>query len=433
MVTDAASPTRQPRALYVLFMTELWERFSFYGMQALLMLYMTKHLGFEQAHASSLNGWYGGLVYLTPLGGGLLADRLLGYKRTIILGGTLMMIGHFLMAIDRLPVFYTALACLIIGVGGIKANISTVVGKLYQPGDARRDRGFTIFYMGINIGGLLAPLVCGYLGESVSWHLGFAAAGVGMAIGLASFLYGQRLLAGVDLGPASRGEKESGRKAIAREDWGRIAVLLIIWVFVMLFWAGYFQTWVTLTLWADANTYRPMLPSWLGGKVMPASWTTSFNSAYIIVLTPLVNALWLALARRGLEPSSPFKMVLGLVGLALSFAIMVMAARLTGGHGASLAWLGGCYFLMTVGELTLSPVGLSLVTKLAPPGIGGALMGIWFLTNAVGYKLGGWVGEYWERVSHGTFFAGWVVVSLAAALVFLLLLPTLKRLAHGAE
>src|SRR5215813_5554016 len=189
----------QPRALYVLFFTELWERFSFYGMQALLMLYMTKHLRFGQEYAASISGWYGGLVYFTPIFGGLLADRVFGYKRTILAGATLMMIGHFLMAVDRLPVFYTAMVFLILGVGGIKGNISTVVGKLYEAGDPRRDRGFTIYYMGINIGGLLAPIVCGSLGEIIGWHWGFAAAGVGMGFGLVTFALGSRLLHGVNL------------------------------------------------------------------------------------------------------------------------------------------------------------------------------------------------------------------------------------------
>jgi len=346
-----------------------------------------------------------------------------------------MMIGHFLMAIDRMPVFYTAMVFLIIGVGGIKGNISTVVGKLYGQGDPRRDRGFTIFYIGINIGSLLAPLICGYLGEAVSWHLGFAVAGVGMGIGLLTFLFGQPLLRGVNLDAPARSPREAQPHdpAASEIEWHRILVLALIFSFVVLFWAGYFQTWVSLVLWADANTYRPLLPAWLGGKQFPATWTQTFNAAFIIVLAPVVSALWGALGRRGREPSATTKMVLGLAFLGLCYVVMVVAARVTGGHDASLFWLVGCFFFMTLGELALSPVGLSLVTKLAPPRIGGLLMGVWFWTLFLGFKLGGWVGGFWERVSHAAFFGGWTVASLVAAGVFLLILPTIKRLAHGAD
>jgi len=259
-----------------------------------------------------------------------------------------------------------------------------------------------------------------------------------MALGLVTFAVGSRMMRGVDLRAPGRSQAVVEKTDAASEaiERNRILVLALIFSFVVLFWAGYFQTWVTLVLWADANTFRPMLPAWLplfGGNQFPASATTSINSAFIMVLAPLMSALWGALAKKGREPPASGKMVLGLVFLALCYVVMVFAVRVTGGHDASLMWLVGCYFFMTVGELCLSPVGLSLVSKLAPARIGGMLMGVWFLTLMLGFKLGGWVGGFWERVSHAAFFGGWVVASLVAAAAFLLVLPTIKRLAHGAD
>jgi POT family proton-dependent oligopeptide transporter len=426
-----APPTRQPRALYYLFFTEMWERFSFYGMQALLLLYMMKHLHFGQARASSLLGWYAGLAYLTPLFGGMLADRRLGYRRTILIGGTLMMIGHFLMAIDSLPIFFTALILLILGNGGFKANISTVVGKLYPPGDRRRDRGFTIVYMGINLGALISPLICGYLADHVGWHYGFAAAGVGMAIGLVTFLAARRALEGVDLEAPARAQGAAERTSgapLTRQERGRVLVLILVSFFVVLFWAGYIQTWDGLTLWADVDTDRHVL-----GYVIPSTWFQSVNPLFVIALSPVLSMVWAALDRRGREPSTPMKMVLGLLGMALCFGLMTVAAAQKGSGQASAWWLVGCYLLMSLGELTLSPVGLSFFSQVAPTRMSAMMMGVWFLAIMSGYKLGGFLGEGWEKMSHLAFFALFAGISLAAAAVFVLLLRKISRMMHGAE
>jgi POT family proton-dependent oligopeptide transporter len=427
----------QPRGLYILFFTELWERFSFYGMNTLLVLYATGHLGFSDAKASTIQGTYSSLVFATPILGGLLADKWLGYKRTIILGGLLMMAGHILMAVDRLPAFYTALGLLILGVGGLKGNVSTVVGKLYRPGDERRDRGFTLFYMGINLGALTSPLICGWLGQRVSWHLGFVAAAVGMGIGLLTFLLGQRTLRGVDMGvPQERArEKDAVAGGLTREEWGRVAVLAIVSVFIILFWAAYIQTWISLTFWADRSTALPALPSFIpryGGQLVPSTWFQSVNPVFVVALAPVLSAVWGALARRGREPSTPVKMILGLTFIGVSFLIMTLGALShASGSPASPLWLLFCYLFMSLGELTLSPVGLSLVTKVAPVRYTGLLMGLWFLGISGGYLVGGWVGRLWPEMSHALFFSLFVASSFIGALVFLTLLPTMKRLMHG--
>jgi POT family proton-dependent oligopeptide transporter len=436
---NATSATAQPRALYVLFLTEMWERFSYYGMRALLVLYMQKHLHWDQPKRSAVYGWYTGLVWLTPFFGGMLADRYLGYRTAVIVGGVIMMFGHFLMAVDRVPVFFAALGLLTIGVGALKPNVSTVVGKLYAPGDPRRDRGFTIFYMGLQIGAFIAPLICGYLGERIGWHWGFASAGVGMALGVITFVLGQPLLKDVDLGvPERQAKNESApRRALTHTERMRVAALVIVSVFVIFFWAAYEQSGNTMTLWADANTNR-MLPVFLATsrlREIPASWFQSVNPGFVVILTPVMAAIWGWFARRGGEPSTPAKMMIGLVLLGLSLAAMVGAAALNTGPGdkASMWWLMVSYALMSAGEIAVSPVGLSLVTKLAPARLGGMLMGVWFLSNMFGNKLAGVIGGIWDNVAHTTFFAIFVASSLVAAGLFAALLPTLKKMMQGAD
>jgi POT family proton-dependent oligopeptide transporter len=442
-----ASAPRQPPALYALFLTEMWERFSFYGMQAILLLYLTDGfgghrsgrllgLGLSDPRGTAIVGWYTGAVYVTPVLGGLIADRLLGYRRTVILGAALMAAGHFLMAIERLPVLYVALTLLAIGSGAFKANLSTIVGKLYEENDPRRDRGFTIFYMGINLGALLSPLVCGYLAETVSWGAGFAAAGVGMSIGLVVFLIGGRWLRGIDLGPAGRRRPTEGstaRAALSPVEKRRVVVLLLIFLFAVLFWAGFAQSWLSHLFWARDNTYRPTLPAALGGRQVPASWSQSIEPTFVVLLAPLLSALWMALARRGREPSTPVKMALGLGLMGTCFLVMVVAVAVTGGQQASLAWLFGSFLVMAVSELIFSPVGLSLVTQLAPATIGGVMMGMWFLTNAAGYKLGGVFAGRWDEMAHGRYFGWCAALALAGALAFAALLPRLRRMLASAR
>jgi POT family proton-dependent oligopeptide transporter len=428
---DLAPPDKHPSGLYVLFFTEMWERFSYYGMRALLVLYMIKGLHFAQAKSSSVYGWYTGLVYMTPILGGMIADRFLGYRRTIILGGVLMMIGHFLMAVENLPFFYCALAFLILGNGAFKPNISTIVGKLYKQGDPRRDAGFTIFYMGINLGAFFSPLVCGTLGEKYGWGWGFGAAGVGMLIGLINFLVGQKRLKHVNVDrpdPVEHAATASDESERSKEG-GRIAALLIIAVFTVFFWAAFEQAGNTMTLWADANTNRHVF-----GWEVPASWFQSINPFFIFALAPVLSMFWLFLSRRWRDVSTTSKMVLGLFFLGLGFVVMVMAAMAAGSDKGMVSswWLVMAYFLHTVGELCLSPIGLSLVTKLAPARLGGMLMGVWFLAVFAGNWIAGQLGSLWESYSHVTFFSIFVISSMVAAAVLFLLRAPLKRLMAGA-
>jgi POT family proton-dependent oligopeptide transporter len=428
---------RHPRGLYVLFLSEMWERFSFYGMRALLMLYMLKRLSFTQPHSSLIYGSYIGFVYFTTIFGGAIADQWLGYKNTILIGGVLMMVGHFLMAVENLPFFFIALFFLVIGCGCFKANVSTVVGKLYRPGDPRRDRGFSIFYVGINVGATAAPLICGWLAERYGYGWGFAAAGVGMLIGLVTFWLGQPLLSGIDLGkPAPR--VAAVDTAAPNEDptteRGRIAALGIVCFFVIFFWAAYEQCGNTLTLFAEENTIRTLRLPWIGEYTVPTSWFQSVNPGFILLLTPFLNVLWRALGHRGREPSTGAKMAAGLGLLAISFVVMVAATVAGGGDRGmvGMSWLVWSYFFATVGELCLSPIGLSLVTKLAPARLGGMLMGVWFVATFAGNFLSGQIGVLWSRFHHGEFFTIFVISSAVASTGLFLLLRPLKRLMAGA-
>jgi POT family proton-dependent oligopeptide transporter len=424
-----------PIGLTILFLTEMWERFGFYGMRGILIYYMMKSLAFSQPRASSIYGWYIGLVYLTPVAGGWLADRVIGYKRAIILGGAVLSLGYFLLGLDSRDMFFPALAVLIIGNGAFKANISTVVGKLYKPGDPRRDRGFGIFYVGINMGAAISNFVCGTLGERYGFKWGFIAAGVGMIIGVVTFLLGQPLLKGVHMG---RGDgSDAPAKSIDMSapnenrdtEFGRILSLLIVGFFVIFFWAAYEQGGNTLALWADDNTSRN-----IGSFVVPASWFQSVNPIFIFTLTPILNIIWFKLSKRGKEPGSAAKMTLGLFFLGLSFVIMRVAAQSGGSETArvSMMWLIGAYMIQTIGELSLSPIGLSLVTKLAPSRLGGMLMGVWFLAVFAGNKLSGTIGELYSKYSHATFFSIFIVTSLVAAAAMFFLLRPLKKLMAGA-
>src|SRR5215831_19783219 len=362
----------------------MWERFSYYGMRALLVLYMTKYVllpaqagnvvglaGFRsmletvfgpldvQPLASQIYGIYTALVYLTPIFGGLLADRLLGQRRMVIIGATLMAIGHFLMAIESLLLF--ALLALILGNGAFKPNISTQVGWLYPPGDHRRDRAYSIFYVGINIGAFLAPLVCGTLGETAGWHYGFAAAGVGMLIGLSIYLSAWPLL------PVDEVSRTGGEhRPLSREESRGVLALLSLFLPVTLFWATYEQQGNTLALWADVYTDRTIdLIIWKGD--IPTTWFQAFNPFMIFAFTPFIVALWARQTRSGGEPSTVTKMALGCLGVALANLIMVAAAvGAQPNNSVSWLWVLAYFIVITIGELYLSPIGLSLVTKVAP-------------------------------------------------------------------
>jgi len=428
-----------PRGLTFLFTTEMWERFSYYGMRSLLVLYMTKYLlladhsgnviGLDavkralesifgpldvQPLSSQIWGFYTGLVYFTPIFGGLLADRVLGRRRTVIVGAVLMAFGHFMMASERLFLF--ALLALILGSGCFKPNISTQVGGLYAPGDPRRDRAYSIFYVGINLGAFLAPLICGTLGEEVGWHYGFAAAGVGMCIGLCIYLYALPHLPPDELGKTQAGQID--HRSLSRDEWRAIIALLVLFVPNTLFWACYEQIGNTTVLWIDTSIDRGIdLFGWTAH--IPTTWFLAFNPFMIFAFTPFVVALWARQAARGSEPSTVTKMALGCFGLVAANLVYVFAAVHAGGGRASWLWVLAAIAIYTVGELYLSPVGLSLVTKVAPARLLSMMMGVWLATSFTGGFLSGYLGSYWSRMPHVEFFLMIAAIAAVAGLMIL--------------
>ena len=421
MTDNAARKPGHPTGLYVLFLTEMWERFSYYGMRSLLVYYMIKHLQFTQERSSQIYGLYTGFVYFTPLLGGLLADRLLGQRRIVILGAVLMAAGHFLMAFERM--FFPALIFLILGNGAFKPNISTQVGALYAAGDHRRDRAFSIFYMGINLGAFFSPLVCGTLGEKIGFHWGFGAAGVGMVIGLLVYLLGQKHLA-PDLIMQKRGSRERrAPEPMSREDRLKIGAIFVMMALSIVFWSVYEQQGNTMALWADVHTDRTIL-----GWEMPASWFQSFNPLMIFMLVPLLNIFWDRQDRRGKEPSSIAKMGTGCILLGAAFLILIPPARgLAANPKAGLWWLAACALVLTIGEIYFSPIGLSLVTKVAPARIVSMMMGVWFLSSFFGNYLSGYFGTFWEKMPKEHFFLLMSALSFAAGGAFFTLLKPLKK------
>ena len=421
-----------PKGLSFLFTTEMWERFSYYGMRSLLVLYMTKYLLLPensgsvrglatvrsaleglfgpldiQPLSSQIWGFYTALVYLTPVFGGLLADRVLGQRRTVVIGAILMAIGHFMMAVEQLFLF--ALLALILGNGAFKPNISTQVGGLYAPGDQRRDRAYSIFYVGINVGAFLAPLVCGTLGEKAGWHYGFAAAGVGMCIGLCIYLYALPLLPPDELHKVKAAHAE--RTPLTREQWRAIVALLILFVPNTLFWATYEQMGNTTILWIDANVDRHIDLFGLNLQI-PTTTFLAFNPFMIFAFTPFVVAWWGRQAARGTEPSTITKMALGCFGVTASNLVKAFAAFHAGSGQASSLWVLGAIAIITVGELYLSPVGLSLVTKVAPRHMLSMMMGVWLATSFVGGFLAGWLGSFWSRMQPQQYFL--MIAAIAA-------------------
>jgi proton-dependent oligopeptide transporter, POT family len=430
-----------PRALPFLFATEMWERFSYYGMRALLVLYMVNYLlapphaehvvglaGFHRALesvfgplapqplASQIYGFYTSLVYLTPIFGGLLADRVLGQRRTVILGAALMAIGHFMMAFETLFLF--ALGFLILGNGCFKPNISTQVGMLYAPGDHRRDRAFSIFYVGINLGAFFSPLVCGTLGEALGWHYGFAAAGGGMTIGLIIYL-----AATPTLPKDAFAKREKTGAPLSREAWQAIIALFVLMLPTSLFWATYEQQGNTIVLWASQYTDRHVF-----GFAIPITWFQAFNPFMIFAFTPFIVALWRRQGRH--EPSTVVKMSIGCFLNAGSWLIMLAAVQVTGdgpNHGqASWLWLFAFFLVITVAELYLSPTGLSLVTKVAPVRVLSLMMGVWLAANFIGDFLAGYLGTFWSSTGKADFFLMLAVISAAAGVVIALLNWPLK-------
>ena len=355
-----------PRGLSTLFFTEMWERFSYYGMRSLLLLFMINGLAFSTRNAAMIYGTYTMGVYALSIPGGWIADRFIGHYRAVLYGGILIMLGHFSMAVPRLEMFFAGLALIVLGTGLLKPNVSTLVGSLYSENDRRRDAGFSLFYMGINVGAMIAPLVCGYLGQKVDWHLGFAAAGVGMAIGLIQYVLGRKSVAAGFSRPRAGGLKPA--PTLSPAEWRRIAVICILFVFTVIFWGGFEQAGSTLTLFADRHTRLSLF-----GWSFPSSWFQSEQPLFVITLAPVFAWLWMRLGKR--EPSSPTKFAMGLALACLGFLILLPAAFAAGTRGVRVSpmWLTALYLVHTFGELCLSPVGLSLVTKLAPKRLGGLM------------------------------------------------------------
>jgi len=495
-----------PRGLSTLFFTEMWERFSFYGLRPLLVLFMAAALaeggfGFERGQASAIVGIYGAFVYVASLPGGWIADRLLGLRRAIFLGALLITAGHLSIGVSGMAgvglgkiFFFLGLILIVCGTGLLKPNISAIVGDLYPEGGARRDAGFSIFYMGINVGAFAGQLVTGFLGESVGWHYGFGAAGVGMALGLVAYW----LSAGKTLGPigllpsrdpnaAVQAAKERQVKLatgvglglvalvfvlaatgaitldaqviggymtfvlvglalgffayvfaagqLTSEEKKRVGVIVVLFIFAAVFWSAFEQAPTSLNLFARDFTDRE-----LGRFTIPATWFQSVNSAFIILLAPVFAVLWTGLAKRGIDLSSPTKFALGLLLAGLGFAIMIVAANRVVASGGTLLvspwWLVASYFLQTLGELCLSPVGLSSMTKLSPRKFVGQMMGIWFLATAVGNLIAGLVGgnvdpEKLEQMP--ALFTATTLSLLAATAILGALIVPIRRMMAGVK
>lgn len=477
--SDQGTILGHPKGLFVLFSTELWERFNYYGMRALLTLYMTKQLGFADDGASLTYGAANGLLYATPLIGGMIADRLLGYRLAITIGGILMAIGEFILTFmgfkilpENVTVFYIGMAMIIAGNGFFKPNISTMVGTLYKQGDPRRDGAFTIFYMGINIGAM-SPIICGWIGENYGYHLGFGLAGVGMLLGLFSFLALRKYLGDKGLPPQTTGGASRRSSVVLTTvlvlagvvlfiplaaylvskpgivaEWaapiaGGVFILYILWeagrssraerhgifvivilsLFSVLFWAFFEQAGTSMTLFTDRHVDREVL-----GYEIKTSMFQAVNPIFIVLLGPFFSMLWTGLGGLGRNPSSALKFSLALFQMGLGFLVLLLAVKqVSNGVKASLLLLILTYFLHTTGELCLSPVGLSMVTKMAPVRLAALLMGMWFLSNAFAHILGGVLAAQSADWGFEKLYTVIAISGIVAGVVLLAIYPIIKR------
>jgi proton-dependent oligopeptide transporter, POT family len=479
-----------PRGLSTLFFTEMWERFSYYGMRGILLLFLVATIqnggfGLTDRTGAAIYGMYVGLVYLMALPGGWVADRILGQRRAVFIGGCFIAAGHFSMAIGSVATFYLGLCLIVIGTGLLKPNVSAMVADLYPEGGSRRDAGFSVFYSGINVGAMIGPLVCGFLGEKVNWHLGFGAAGVGMVLGLVQYRLGAKYLGDAGLRRPSEPASASDRSAIRKLALGAAAVfgvivvaavlqlagvihldlygvaqgtgffmlglaivyfgsvllfsrltgaekkrIVVIFVFFMaavLFWAGFEQAGSSLNLFGERLTRRIFF-----GWEMPASFLQAVNSIFIIILAPVFGALWVRLGRK--QPSTPAKMGFGLAFLAIGFLVLAWGASFTaGGARVSILWLIVTYLLHTVGELCLSPIGLSSVTKLAPRSLVGQMMGTWFMGTALGNLIAGLAAGGFQGMGVEELFLSVAKVTGVAGLVLLVLAKPIRKLMGAAS
>ncbi|HKP85719.1 MAG TPA: peptide MFS transporter [Blastocatellia bacterium] len=432
---DAAGIGGHPRGLTTLFFTEFWERFSYYGMRAILVLYMAAPasqggLEFDTAKATSIYGTYTMSVYLTSLPGGWLADRVFGARLAVLLGGITIALGHFAMAVDSMTFFYGGMILIAIGTGLLKPNISTMVGGLYGADDSRRDAGFSIFYMGINLGGMVAALVCGYLGQRVNYHVGFAAAGVGMVLGLIQYVAHRKRLESVGARRQVARAKTANalKEPLTAQEKKKLFVIGFLFLFSILFWTAFEQSGSSLNLFAARQTRNSIF-----GYEFPSSWLQSVNSFFILTLAPAFAWLWARWGKR--QPSSPAKFSFALLSVGAGLIVIAIAGSLTGSGKVSPMWLVALYFIHTVGELCLSPVGLSTVTKLAPARMVGLMMGVWFLSIAIGNKLAGWAAGFYRDEASALFrlYAGLAAAALAGAVTLALLTPFIRRLIGRAD
>ena len=432
-----------PKGLFLLFTTEMWERFSYYGMRALLVLTLiagteanNAGFGWDRSEALMLYGWYTGLVYFTPLIGGWLADNYIGQRKSIIIGGILMAAGQFTLAASipgNLTLFYIGLVLIILGNGFFKPNISTMVGDLYGEHDNRRDGAFTIFYMGINVGAFLAPLVCSTLGEDASygWKYGYIAAGIGMMLSVViQLMFAQKYLGDVGVQPSAKLslEKDGGeKKPLTQVEKDRLRVIFMLFVFVVLFWASFEQAGGLMNIYASEKTDRMV-----GAFEVPAGWFQSLNPLYIVILAPIFSLLWIKLGSK--NPATPVKMVFGLLLTALGFLFMVGAVVEQQSSGlASMWWLCAAYLFHTMGELCISPVGLSMTTKLSPLRLASLMMGVWFLINFFANLLAGVIGSFAEELGEMSIFGGIAIANVVFALILWPLSGRLIVWMHGAE
>lgn len=428
---------KHPKGLVILFFTEMWERFSYYGMRAILVLYLTREtiganpgLGWTDNEALALYGWYTMLVYIMAIMGGYVADRLLGQKKTVLIGGILIAVGQLSLALSGSAAFYSGLTMLVLGVGCLKPNISTMVGGLYKQGDALRDSGFTIFYIGINIGAFGAPLLVGYIGEVYNWHIGFALAGIGMLFGLAVYLWGHKYLQNVgDYTPVKKIEGSHKNAPLTKIEKDRIIVLFISFLIVIVFWAAYEQAGGLMNLYTEEKINRIVF-----GWEIPASIFQSVPALFVVILGTPVAAYWTKRYKKGKETSSLFKMAIGTIITGSGFLMMSIAAIQAASAGkAMLVWLVLAYLLHVIGELSLSPVALSFITKLAPVKYASLMMGIYFAATGLGNKVAGLVGELATFTGEFEVFTGIFIFCALIGLLLLLFFKRLKALTHGAE
>ena len=427
-----------PAGLIVLFFTELWERFSYYGMRALFTIFLVAEssdknpgFGWTNEEAIWLYGWYTMLVYVAAIPGGWVADNLLGQKKTVMFGGLFLCLGHGILAFDNELSFYVGCGFIILGVGALKPNISSMVGGLYPKGDERRDLGFYIFYLGINLGAFFAPLLCGWVGETYNWHYGFALAAIGMAIGQVTYYYGQPYLEGVGELAFSNSEekKQLKEKKLTQIEIDRVKVLLISFLMIIIFWGAFEQAGGLMNLYAKQKTDRMLM-----GFEIPASWFQSLNAFFIVTLAVVVGGIWMRIKAKGKEASSIFKIAVGILIMGFGFLFMRFAASEYElmGH-SSMYWLVLAYLFHTMGELCASPVSLSYITKLAPVKYASLIMGVFWAATGLGNKLAATIGENAETTGEKATFTGIFVFCTLFSILIIVILKPLKRLVHGAE